>query len=86
MLRTNHLLRHGRTGWRGTCVGLMMVATMVGCGASDDEFSIAGSELVMRVDGVPMTSGTDTEFAAGGIALLADRSVVSWDDIVVTIP
>jgi hypothetical protein len=50
------------------------------------ELSIAGSELSLRVDDVPMTSGTDTEFAAGGIAVLADRSEVSWDDIVVTIP
>jgi hypothetical protein len=50
------------------------------------EFSIAGSELSMRIDGVPMTTGTDTEFAAGGIAVLADRSEVSWDDIHVTIP
>jgi hypothetical protein len=50
------------------------------------ELSIAGSELSLRVDDVLMTSGTDTEFAAGGIALLADRSEVSWDDIVVTIP
>jgi hypothetical protein len=50
------------------------------------ELSISGSELSLRVDDVPMTSGTDTEFAAGGIAVLADRSEVSWDDIVVTIP
>ena len=50
------------------------------------ELSIAGSDLSLRVDDVLVTSGTDTEFAAGRIALLADRSEVSWDDIVVTIP
>jgi pectate lyase len=188
MLCTNHLRTPARTGWSCACIGLVVIATMVGCSSSDDddeaesttggsssedsasggaaataaggsagatesgsvkitqmddgrriylaaryidsnnwygaalynagtrraqirkksagsstdisevpfafelntwyriELSISGSELSMRIDDVPMTSGTDTEFAAGGIALLADRSVVTWDDIVVTIP
>ena len=49
-------------------------------------FQIAGNELTMWVDDVRIASGTDDTFAQGSITLLADRCVVSWDDIVVTVP
>ncbi len=49
-------------------------------------FEISGSSLALSVDDVLLLEATDTEFASGAVALLADRSEVSWDNIVVTIP
>ena len=47
---------------------------------------ISGSTLTLSVDGVEQAQGTDTDFTSGGVALLVDRSEVSWDNVVVTIP
>lgn len=52
----------------------------------DIRFELSGSELSMSVDGIEVVRGVDDSFSSGRVALLADRSVVSWDDIVVTVP
>jgi hypothetical protein len=50
------------------------------------EFKISGTTLTLSVDGVILVEGTDTQFTAGGVAFLVDRSEVSWDNVVVTVP
>jgi pectate lyase len=50
------------------------------------KLEMKGSTLRLFVDGVLQIETTDTEFASGKIALLVDRSDVSWDDVVVTNP
>ena len=37
MLCTNHLRTPARTGWSCACIGLVVIATMVGCSSSDDD-------------------------------------------------
>ena len=50
------------------------------------KLQISGSTLTLSVDGVVQCEGTDTDFTSGGVALLVDRSEVSWDNVVVTVP
>lgn len=50
------------------------------------KLELKGSTLRLFVDGVLQIETTDTQFASGRIALLVDRSDVSWDDVVVTNP
>lgn len=50
------------------------------------KLQISGSTLTLSVDGVVQAEGTDTEFTSGRVALLVDRSEVSWDNVVVTTP
>jgi hypothetical protein len=50
------------------------------------KFEVKGSTLRLFVDGVLQIEASDTQFASGQVALLVDRSDVSWDDVVVTNP
>jgi hypothetical protein len=50
------------------------------------KFEVKGPMLRVSVDGVQQLEAMDTQFASGQIALLVDRSNVSWDDVVVTNP
>lgn len=50
------------------------------------KLELKGSTLRLFVDGVIQLETTDTQFSSGRIALLVDRSDVSWDDVVVTNP
>jgi hypothetical protein len=50
------------------------------------KLELKGSNLKLFVDGVLQIQATDTQFASGQIALLVDRSDVSWDDVLVTNP
>ena len=50
------------------------------------KFEVKGSTLRLSVDGVQQLEATDTQFASGQVALLVDRSDVSWDDVIVTNP
>jgi hypothetical protein len=45
-----------------------------------------GSTLTMSIDGTLLLTATDTSFTAGRIALLADQSQISVDDVIVTVP
>ena len=47
---------------------------------------VKGSTLRLFVDGVIQIETTDPQFASGQVALLVDRSDVSWDDVIVTNP
>jgi pectate lyase len=49
-------------------------------------FKVSGTTLSMSIDGTPQLSVTDTSFASGKIAFLADQSEASIDDVVVTNP
>src|SRR5437764_825705 len=46
------------------------------------KFEVKGSTLRLFIDGVLQIETTDTSFNSGRIALLVDRSDVSWDDVV----
>jgi hypothetical protein len=50
------------------------------------KFEVKGSTLRLYVDGVLQLEITDTQFSSGQVALLVDRSDVSWDDVIVTNP
>ena len=50
------------------------------------KFEVRGSTLRLFIDGVLQIETTDPQFNAGRIALLVDRSEVSWDDVLVTNP
>lgn len=50
------------------------------------KLELKGSTLRMYVDDVLQIEATDTSFSSGRIALLVDRSDVSWDDVLVTNP
>ena len=50
------------------------------------KLELKGSTLRLFVDGVVQITTTDPQFAAGQVALLVDRSDVSWDDVIVTNP
>jgi hypothetical protein len=50
------------------------------------KLEMKGSTIRLSVDGVIQLEATDTQFAAGKIALLVDRSDISWDDVTVTNP
>jgi len=49
-------------------------------------FKVSGSTLTMFIDGAQVVTATDTSFATGSIALLADQSQISVDNVVVTVP
>ena len=50
------------------------------------KLEVKGSTLRLYVDGVLQLETTDPQFQSGQIALLVDRSDVSWDDVTVTNP
>lgn len=50
------------------------------------KFEVKGSTLRLYVNDVLQLETTDTSFASGQVALLVDRSDVSWDDVSVTNP
>lgn len=50
------------------------------------KLEVKGSTLRLFVDGVIQIETTDPQFASGQVALLVDRSDVSWDDVIVTNP
>lgn len=50
------------------------------------KLQISGSTLTLSVNDVVQIEATDTQFASGSVALLVDRSEVSWDNVVVTTP
>jgi hypothetical protein len=50
------------------------------------KFEVKGPMLRVSVDGVQQLEAMDTQFASGQVALLVDRSNVSWDDVIVTNP
>jgi pectate lyase len=50
------------------------------------KLEVKGSTIRLSVDGVVQLETTDTQFASGQIALLVDRSDISWDDVIVTNP
>jgi hypothetical protein len=50
------------------------------------KLELKGATLTLSVDGVVQITTTDPQFAAGQVALLVDRSDVSWDDVIVTNP
>jgi hypothetical protein len=50
------------------------------------KLEVKGSMLRVFVDGVLQIETTDPQFSSGQIALLVDRSDVSWDDVIVTNP
>jgi hypothetical protein len=49
-------------------------------------FKMSGSQLTLSIDDVIQLTAQDTQFARGQIALLVDRSQVSFDDVLVTSP
>jgi hypothetical protein len=50
------------------------------------KLEVKGSTLRLFVDGTLQIEATDPQFPSGRIALLVDRSDVSWDDVIVTNP
>jgi hypothetical protein len=50
------------------------------------KLEMKGSTIRLSVNDVIQLEMTDTSFAAGKIALLVDRSDISWDDVLVTNP
>lgn len=50
------------------------------------KLELKGSTIRMYIDDVLQIETTDTQFSSGAIALLTDRSDVSWDDVLVTNP
>jgi len=50
------------------------------------KLEVKGSTLRLSVNDVVQLEATDTQFASGQVALLVDRSDVSWDDVTVTNP
>src|SRR5262245_15853055 len=50
------------------------------------KFEVKGSTLRLFVNDVLQLETTDTSFASGQVALLVDRSDISWDDVTVTNP
>jgi hypothetical protein len=50
------------------------------------KLEVKGSTLKLYVNDTLQLEGTDPQFASGQVALLVDRSDVSWDDVVVTNP
>jgi len=50
------------------------------------KLEMKGSTLRLFVDGVLQLQMTDATFHSGKIALLVDRSDISWDDVIVTNP
>jgi len=50
------------------------------------KFEVKGSTLRLYVNDVLQIETTDTQFPSGQVALLVDRSDVSWDDVIVTNP
>jgi len=50
------------------------------------KLEMKGSTLRLSVDGVLQLEITDSTFHSGKIALLVDRSDISWDDVIVTNP
>jgi pectate lyase len=50
------------------------------------KLEVKGSTLTLTVNDSIQLTATDTQFSAGKIALLVDRSDVSWDDVTVTNP
>jgi hypothetical protein len=51
------------------------------------KLELKGSTLTLSVnDVIQLQTDTDTQFSSGKIALLVDRSDVSWDDVLVTNP
>jgi hypothetical protein len=50
------------------------------------KLEVKGSTLRLSVDGVLQLETMDTQFSSGQVALLVDRSDVSWDDVIVTNP
>ena len=50
------------------------------------KLEVKGSTLRLYVNDVLQIETTDPQFASGQVALLVDRSDVSWDDVSVTNP
>ena len=50
------------------------------------KLEVKGSTLRLYVDNVLQIETTDTQFASGQVALLVDRSDISWDEVTVTNP
>ena len=50
------------------------------------KLEMKGSTIRLFVDGVLQLEMTDATFHSGKIALLVDRSDISWDDVIVTNP
>jgi len=50
------------------------------------KLEVKGQTLRLFVDGVIQIEITDPQFASGQVALLVDRSDVTWDDVIVTNP
>jgi hypothetical protein len=50
------------------------------------KLEVKGATLRLSVNDVVQLEATDTSFSAGEIALLVDRSDISWDDVTVTNP
>jgi pectate lyase len=50
------------------------------------KLEVKGATLKLYVNDTLQLEATDTQFASGQVALLVDRSDVSWDDVTVTNP
>jgi hypothetical protein len=50
------------------------------------KLEVKGATLRLSVNGTIQLEATDTSFNSGQIALLVDRSDISWDDVIVTNP